>query len=116
MVLASVLVHGITVPMSKVLMHGVVLTRTWSRSESLTWRNPTLPITADSIRRIGTPVPFPWYSGLTSGRFDDGGGSSSRRLTPGLEVQRTTSSLGAVGATSREDVERNIEAAPEVES
>ncbi|KAF8608689.1 hypothetical protein BDV93DRAFT_518754 [Ceratobasidium sp. AG-I] len=119
MVFASVLVHGITVPMSKVLMHGVVLTRTWSRSESLIWGNPTLPVTVDSVRRIGIPAPVPWYSGSTSGKFDDSDGSSSRRFTPGPEVQSSTSRVGAggsgAGTTGHEEVERDIEAVPEVE-
>lgn len=87
MVFTSIVIHGITVPMSKLMMHGVTLTRSLPRSDSLIRRGPKLPVTVDDIRRIGMPTPVPWYSGSTSGRFDNNEGSSSQRLTPELQVE-----------------------------
>ncbi|CAE7120169.1 unnamed protein product [Rhizoctonia solani] len=68
MVFTSVLVHGITVPASKVLMRGVTLTRTLTKSGPNAQRGPSAPVTVDDIRRIGIAVPLPVYDGETGKR------------------------------------------------
>ncbi|KAG8691500.1 hypothetical protein FRC11_002686 [Ceratobasidium sp. 423] len=81
MVFTSILVHGITVPASKVLMHGVTLTRTLTQSgpsgsEKRRSQN-TGPVTVDAIRRIGVAVPLPVYHSETGRRV-----SSNHSLDP----------------------------------
>ncbi|CAE6483778.1 unnamed protein product [Rhizoctonia solani] len=72
MVFSSILVHGITVPASKLLMHGVTLTRTLTQSglpglEKRDHRDGR-PVTVDDIRRIGVPIPLPVYHSETGRR------------------------------------------------
>ncbi|ELU42732.1 sodium/hydrogen exchanger family domain-containing protein [Rhizoctonia solani AG-1 IA] len=68
----DILVHGITVPASKLLMHGVTLTRTLTQSglpglEKRDHRDGR-PVTVDDIRRIGVPIPLPVYHSETGRR------------------------------------------------
>ncbi|KAG9126645.1 hypothetical protein FRC07_002617 [Ceratobasidium sp. 392] len=67
MVFTSILVHGITVPATKVLMQGVTLTRTFTQPTE-TAKRPTEPIHLDSIRRIGVPTPILAYDTVTGER------------------------------------------------
>ncbi|CAE6514254.1 unnamed protein product [Rhizoctonia solani] len=83
MVFTSILVHGITVPASKVLMHGVTLTRTLTHSglNDKHKLGTTEPVTVDDIRRIGVPVPLPVYHSET-GRRVLASQNASRSQTP----------------------------------
>ncbi|CCO28971.1 Na(+)/H(+) antiporter [Rhizoctonia solani AG-1 IB] len=76
MVFTSVLVHGITVPASKVLMRGVTLTRTLTQS-GLSGPDKRVshdvgPVTVDDIRRIGVAIPLPVYHSETGRRMSSG--------------------------------------------
>ncbi|CAE6438790.1 unnamed protein product [Rhizoctonia solani] len=82
MVFTSILVHGITVPASKVLMRGVTLTRTLTQSGLSEKRKSSAgPVTVDEIRRIGVAIPLPVYNSETGGRVS-GSQNQTRTHTP----------------------------------
>jgi len=69
MVFTSILVHGVTVPMSKALMHSVTLTKTFTQTSESAKRNPQDPVSVNDIHRIGIPVPLPTYNSTTGKRI-----------------------------------------------
>ncbi|KEP54571.1 transporter, monovalent cation:proton antiporter-2 (CPA2) family protein [Rhizoctonia solani 123E] len=82
MVFSSILVHGITVPASKVLMRGVTLTRTLTQSGLIEKRRSSAgPVTVDDIKRIGVAIPLPVYNSETGGRVS-GSQNQTRTHTP----------------------------------
>lgn len=108
MVFTSILVHGVTVPMSKVLMHGVTLTRTMTQPDEVVKRKPQVPVDINDIHRIDIPAPPPTYSGTP-------GGTRSGHTTPPEPILRSrANSIGARDRANR-DAEHNVEFAPEPE-
>lgn len=68
MVFTSILVHGITVPMTKAFMRGVTLTRTLTQPGETAKRNLETSVSVADIRRVGVPVPLATYHSKTGGR------------------------------------------------
>ncbi|KDN49702.1 hypothetical protein RSAG8_01767, partial [Rhizoctonia solani AG-8 WAC10335] len=82
MVFTSILVHGITVPASKVIMRGVTLTRTLTQSGLNEKRRSTAgPVTVDDIQRIGVAIPLPVYNN-EAGRSVSRSQNQSQSQTP----------------------------------
>lgn len=106
MVFTSILVHGVTVPMSKVLMHGVTLTRTMTQPDEVVKRKPQVPVNINDIQRIDIPAPPPTYNGMV-------GGTRSGHTTPPEPILRSrANSIGARDRANR-DAEHSVEFAPE---
>lgn len=105
MVFTSILVHGITVPMTKAFMHGVTLTRTLTQPNETVKRKSQVPVTVGDIHRIGVAVPLPTYNGAT-GRSVTGSTSYTPRVaTPEPHTQ--------VSTMAESHLEREVEFAPQ---
>lgn len=115
MVFTSILAHGVTVPMSKVLMHGVTLTRTLTQPDEIVKRKrPQVPVDIGDIHRIDIPIPLPSYNGAISGRTTQDSGNLSGQMTPEPILRSRANSIGARDRANR-DAEHNVEFAPEPE-
>jgi hypothetical protein len=94
MVFTSILVHGVTVPMAKVLMHGITLTRTLTQTGETSKRKPQAPVSIGDIHRIGVPIPLPTYNSTTGRRISTSASHTPRAVSPELAgTLRTSRSL-----------------------
>lgn len=109
MVFTSILVHGITVPMTKAFMHGVTLTRTLTQPTDAVKQKST-PVSVNDIHRIGVPVPLPTHRGRTGRRASASTTHTPRAASPDPQTQAQISSMGHVHSDSLRD--RDVEAAP----
>jgi hypothetical protein len=106
MVFTSILVHGVTVPMSKAMMHGVTLTKTLTQTGEPAKSKPQNPVSVSDIQRIGIPVPLPTYNSATGKRVAHSSTQISTR-------SRASSVHGAVGSQDPMMRERDVGLAPE---
>ncbi|KAG8714870.1 hypothetical protein FRC08_011338 [Ceratobasidium sp. 394] len=82
MVFTSILVHGITVPAMKVVVHGVTLTRTSTQMSNIGKARPAGPVSLNSIHRIGVAIPLPTYHSTTGERVASNLDPDPRRASP----------------------------------
>ncbi|QRV79444.1 Sodium/hydrogen exchanger family [Ceratobasidium sp. AG-Ba] len=109
MVFVSILVHGITVPMTKVVVHGATLTRTLTQPNETAKPRSSLPINLDSIRRIGVAVPMPTYSAMGE-QVTRHGDLDARRA--GSQPSSRSHTRAGTPLPNTLEVNRDIEAAP----
>ncbi|KAG9101754.1 hypothetical protein FS749_003829 [Ceratobasidium sp. UAMH 11750] len=100
MVFTSILVHGITVPAMKVVVHGVTLTRTSTQMSNIGKARPAGPVSLNSIHRIGVAIPLPTYHSATGERVapnldpDPRRASSEMRGHASAESPRPSAHIG----------------------
>ncbi|KAG8715574.1 hypothetical protein FRC08_010446 [Ceratobasidium sp. 394] len=106
MVFTSILVHGITVPAMKVVVHGVTLTRTSTQMSNIGKPRPAGPVSLDNIHRIGIAVPVPTFHSTTGERIAPSFDPDPHRVGSEMRVHVGAGSprLGVVHAGEEQSV------------